>query len=145
MIGCCLPQHGAFFGGELAQPLREPGVAAAPVGGERLLALLGQRDDDLAAVGLVLAADDVAALVEAVDRAGHRRRLHPLERGELADGALAVAEQRTQDRQLPHREQLVVRVALAAQAARQPRHGDAQRGREPAVGAGDLLDGRHDS
>ena len=118
MIGCCLPQHGAFFGGELAQPLREPGVATAPVVGEGLLALLGQRDDDLAAVGLVLAADDVAALLEAVDGAGHRRRLHPLERGELADGAVAEAVQQTEDRQLPDREQLVVRVALAAQPAR---------------------------
>ena len=35
------------------------------------------------------AADDVAAVDQAVDGAGHRRRLHPLERGELTDGALA--------------------------------------------------------
>ena len=37
--GGCLAQEGAFVGGELAQALGQPGVAASPVGEEDLAAL----------------------------------------------------------------------------------------------------------
>ena len=61
-IGAARAEDGALVGGELAQPVGEPGVAAGAVGEERGRGPRSERhDDDLAAVGLVGAADDVAA------------------------------------------------------------------------------------
>ena len=135
-----LAQQGAFFGGQLAQPLGEPGVATAPVGEQGRPALVGEVDQHLAAVGRVRPAYGVPVVDEAVDRAGHRRRLHPLVGGERTDGALALAEQDAQRAQGPHA-QRVVRVALVAQATREPRDGEPELAGEPGVGAGGCLDG----
>ena len=88
-MGAACAEDGALVGREVAQPLGEPGVAAVAVGQHGGAARVGELDDDLAAVGLVRAAYDVAALLEAVDRAGHARRLDALGGGELADGQLA--------------------------------------------------------
>ena len=119
-----LAEHGPLVGGQLAQALGQPGVAAGAVGEHGLAAPVGQRDHHLAAVGVVRAAGDVPALLEAVDGAGHARRLHPLVGGQLADGQLAVAVEAAQHRHRAEAE-LVVGVALVGEPAAQPHHGDA--------------------
>ena len=74
-------------------------------------------------------------LLEAVDGAGHARRLHPLVAGQLADGEVAAAVERAEH---GHRAeaQLVVRVPLGGQPAPQPHHGQAELRRQAGVGAG---------
>ena len=107
-------------GGEAAELLGEPGVAAPPVGEDRSAAGVGQRDHDLAAVGLVRAALDVAVGLEAVDRAGHRRRLDALGAGQVADGLVAQADEQPQDDHLADA-QVVVGVPLGSTRRRRRR------------------------
>ena len=88
-------------------------------------------------------ARDVAALLEEVDLAGHARRLHPLEGGQLADGQVAVPEQRARaPPSIAMLRSLSGSRSLASRAA-QPHHGHAELRRQPGVGAGDLLHGGH--
>ena len=53
-------EGGALGRREAGEPAGQPGVAALAVGQHGGAAGVGERDDDLAAVGLVGAADDVA-------------------------------------------------------------------------------------
>ena len=124
---------------EVGQPAGEPGVAAPPVGNDRLGAGLGQRDHDLATVGVVGTAYEVTVTLEALDGAGHRRGLHHLEGGQLADGQLAVAVEGAQHR---HRTeaQLVVGVALVGESAAQPHDREPELGGQTGIGARSLLD-----
>ena len=76
------------------------------------------RDDDLASVGLVGAALDVAVALQAVDRAGHRRRLDALGAGQVADGLLADPHEEPEHDHLRDA-QVVVGVALGDESAAQ--------------------------
>ena len=109
-------EGGALGGGEAAELLGQPGVAALAVRQHGRAPGVGERDDDLPAVGVVRPAHDVAVGLQAVDRAGHRRRLHALGAGQVADGLVAEAHEQPEDDHLADA-QVVVGVALGDQAA----------------------------
>ena len=115
----------------------EPGIATAAVLVEHSPGVVGEADDDLATVGLVRGAGDEAGLLQEVDGARHRRRLDVLDRGQFADGELAVTVERAERRQLGERE--ITAAALVAQPAGEAHHADAQRRDELVI---DLCVGR---
>jgi hypothetical protein len=142
VLDTTLPQRVPLVGGEVAQLAGQPLVAALAVGQDPGPAELGETDHHDPAVGLVGAAGDVAAGLQAVDLAGHARRLDALEAGQLADGEVAVPEEAAEHGHGRDAE-VVGGVALVGQPAAQPHHGHTQLRRQSGVGARNLLHSGH--
>ena len=127
-----------FAGFELGEMEGEPGVAAPAVLVEHRPGLVGESDDDLAAVGLVGGPGDESGILEAVDGPRHRRWLDLLDRRQLADGEVAVPGQGAESRQLGERQ--IAAAALEAQATGEPHHANAQRRDQLVI---DVVAGQH--
>ena len=82
--------------------------------------------------------DDQPLGLQAGDRAGHRRRLHPLGAGQVADRLAVGAEEQPEHRH-GGQAQVVLRGPLRRQPSAQPHHRDAELGGEGRVRAADGL------
>src|SRR5579871_6416465 len=108
---------------ERVEPRREPRRAAGADAAQRALALIRQRQPDLAAVGLALRARDETVALEPRDALRHRGGRDALLGGELADGDAGRVLDRDEEADLVRRD---AGDLLPAQLARELQDGRAE-------------------